>query len=177
MILPVLITTVLAMALVALQTSALPAAMLSAVLVLPLAALIAFLVRADPLWSYAFAVSAGMMLDSVSPMPFGTHLIAFFIIVAVLVFLQERFFTNRSWPVIILLAGIASVLYGAVLWATVLLTVALHETRYTIPSAWTAVWQIPVTMLCAVLFVLLGAMVHSFFGHVFFLRSSREAAR
>lgn len=177
MISTICISTALALVLVALQTSALPAVMLSALLLLPLAALIAFLVRAGPRWSQVFAVTGGVMLDSVSPMPFGTHLIAFFVIVAVIVFLQERFFTNRSWPVIILLAGMASALYGIVLWVAGRLTAMMHGTLYTTPLAWTAVVQIPVTILCVVLFILLGAMVRAFFGSAFLLRSSRPEVR
>lgn len=177
MIFTIVSTTILAMVLVALQTSALPAVMLSALLLLPLAALIAFLLRAGPHWSWIFAISAGLMLDCVSPMPFGTHLIAFFVVVTVVVLLQERFFTNRSWPVVILLSAIASLLYWCIIRIVHMLTVWLHGTLYSAPLIWTTLLQIPITILCTILFILLGTTMRKFFENTFFLRSSRPTVR
>lgn len=175
---PALLTTlVIATALVAMQTSVLPAMALAATLSLPLAALIAFTVRTPVLWSCMFAFFAGLLLDSVSPLPFGTHLVAFFAIVAAVTLLQEHFFTNRSWPAAVLLAGGASVLYGAVLWTSAFIAASVHGTQYTHRLGWPVLWQVPATILGTWFFVLLGKGAYAAFGRMFLIRTSRPLTR
>lgn len=177
MIPAILTTLVIASTLVAMQTSILPAMALSAVLSLPLAALIAFAVRAPLLWTCSYAFFSGLLLDCVSPLPFGTHLVAFSCIVGVVTVLQEHFFTNKSWPVTVLLAGGAAVLYGAIVWSSTIVAAAMNGTRYAQRMELPMLWQVPATILGTWFFVYIGRGAHAAFSRIFLIRTSHPLTR
>jgi len=71
----------------------------------------------NPRWSLIWGLSAGFLLDIFSLLPFGSHLIIFFLIIAVVHLLSKNFLTDRSILSFIILSLVAIVIYNCLLYA------------------------------------------------------------
>lgn len=82
---------------------------------------------------WPMAISAGLLLDSVSFYPFGTHLISICLTVAASGYLFERFFTHRSVYTFFALAFIATLVYSFFFTAVSCLLIFLNPDALSVP--------------------------------------------
>lgn len=123
-------------------------------------------------YALVFTLSAGLLLDIFSNLPFGIFLLTLFATIMVLEFLALNFFTNYSFYSLVILGSVAAVVYhGVFLMLGGLLYLAGFNNFFVSPGYF---WLVVIQLLELIVFLSLGFWLINKFSRFFkpiFIRS------